>query len=53
MRYLYISLLLIAIIPSIIKGQIITTVAGTGAAGYSGDGGQAIARQNYQILLGL
>ena len=41
MRYLYIGLLVIASLPSLVKGQIITTVAGNGTAGYSGDGGQA------------
>ena len=41
MRYLYISLLVIASLPSIVKGQIITTVAGKDSAGFSGDGGQA------------
>lgn len=41
MRYLYISLLVFASLPSIVKGQIITTVAGNGTQGYSGDGGQA------------
>ncbi len=47
MRYLYISLLLIATLPSIVKGQIITTVAGNGAGGYSGDGGQATNAELY------
>ncbi len=47
MRYLYISLLVFASLPSIVKGQIITTVAGNGTAGYSGDGGQATDAELY------
>ncbi|HEX7413107.1 MAG TPA: T9SS type A sorting domain-containing protein [Bacteroidia bacterium] len=47
MRYLYICIL-IAIIPSVVLGQIITTIAGNGAQGFSGDGGQATnAELNY------
>ncbi len=44
MRYLYISLLLIAVIPSIVKGQIITTICGSGTGGL-GDAGQASAAE--------
>ncbi len=39
-RALYILILLI---PSVLKGQIITTIAGTGMSGYSGDAGPATA----------
>ncbi len=43
MRYLYIHILLATcyLLPAACAAQIITTVAGNGTAGYSGDGGQA------------
>ena len=43
MRYLYIHILLVAcyLLPVVCTAQIITTVAGNGTQGYSGDGGQA------------
>jgi sugar lactone lactonase YvrE len=45
--YLYISLILTAVISSAVEGQIITTVAGTGTQGYSGDGGPATNAELY------
>ena len=43
MRYLYLYILLVScyLLPPTCNAQIITTVAGTGTQGYSGDGGQA------------
>jgi len=42
-RYLYLYILLVScyLLPPTCNAQIITTVAGTGTQGYSGDGGQA------------
>jgi len=42
-RYLYLYILLVScyLLPATCNAQIITTVAGTGTQGYSGDGGQA------------
>ena len=43
MRYLYLYILLVScyLLPATCNAQIITTIAGNGTAGYSGDGGQA------------
>jgi len=42
-RYLYLYILLVScyLLPATCNAQIITTIAGNGTAGYSGDGGQA------------
>jgi len=37
--------ILLFLLPAVVWGQIITTIAGTGVAGYSGDGGLAINAQ--------
>ncbi|HEX7414046.1 MAG TPA: hypothetical protein VF411_08365, partial [Bacteroidia bacterium] len=40
--------ILLAVIPSIVEGQIITTICGNGIGAYAGDGGQASnAELNY------
>ena len=41
-------LYLLAFLPFIAQAQYISTIAGTGSGGYSGDGGQATAAQIYQ-----
>jgi len=56
MRYLYITLISICLTSHVCSAQIITTVAGNGTTGYSGDGGQATAaefRQPWGVAIDL
>ncbi len=48
----YILTILFCVFSSVLRGQIITTVAGTGVNGYSGDGGQA-TKAKLTLIMGV